>query len=59
MVKLFVVLAFALLIVIFAPLASIWSMNTLFGLNIAYTFDTWMASFILGSIVSGGYFRKS
>jgi hypothetical protein len=29
------------------PLATIWSLNTLFGFKIAYTFWTWLACWIL------------
>lgn len=59
MIKILVVIAFALLILIFAPFASIWSLNTLFALSIEYTFDTWAAALILGSVVGGGFIRKS
>ena len=41
----FVAIAFAL--IIFAPLAVIWALNTLFGLGIAYTFTNWVAMVIL------------
>ena len=34
-------------LIIFAPLAVIWSLNTLFGLGIAYTFTNWLAMVIL------------
>ncbi len=41
---------FALLLVliylIFGPILFIWSLNTLFNMNILYTFDTWIASYI-------------
>lgn len=39
--------------IIFGPFLNIWAINTLFGLGIAYTFKTWMASIILGAIVGG------
>ena len=29
------------------PLLTIWSLNTLFGLKIAYTIWTWLAAFVL------------
>jgi hypothetical protein len=32
------------------PLVAVWALNTLFGLHIAYTFETWIASLILISI---------
>ena len=34
-------------LVIFMPLAVIWSLNTLFGMGIAYTFTNWVAMVIL------------
>ncbi len=40
-------------IIVFGPLCTIWAFNTLFSLSIAYTFETWIASIILTSIVSG------
>lgn len=39
-------------IVIGGPLATIWSLNTLFGLTIAYTFKTWLAALFLGGLMS-------
>lgn len=36
------------------PLITIWSLNTLFTLNIAYNFWTWLATICLG-----GYFYNS
>lgn len=37
----------AVLLVIFGPLAIIWSLNTLFALAIPYTFWTWLAVVVL------------
>lgn len=34
-------------LVIFWPLVMIWSINTLFGLGIPYTFWTWLAMLVL------------
>ena len=53
MVRIVALIAFALLVIWLAPLASIWSVNTLFGTTIPFTFDTWCAALILGSVVSG------
>jgi 5-bromo-4-chloroindolyl phosphate hydrolysis protein len=39
-----------LVIVIFAPLVSIWSINTIFNLNIVYSLSTWFASFWISAI---------
>jgi hypothetical protein len=41
-------------LVILSPLITIWSLNTLFGLAIAYTFETWAAAGVLSAVVSGG-----
>lgn len=39
--------------IIFVPLALIWSLNTLFGLTIPWTFKTWFAALVLGAVASG------
>jgi len=38
-----------ILLIIFMPFAIIWAVNTLFGLGIAYTFWTWLATVILSA----------
>jgi hypothetical protein len=56
-----VVAIFALLVavVVFAPLALIWAINTLFVTNIPYTLTTWAASLIISSIFgANGVKRK-
>ena len=54
MSKIFLILAFALFMVFIGPIATIWSLNTLFpSLGIPITFDTWAAALILGGLVSG------
>ena len=46
-------LVFMLLIAIVVPIATIWSLNTLFPvLAIPYTFETWLATAILGSVIA-------
>jgi hypothetical protein len=49
--KLIIIMLVAI-VIFFAPLISIWALNTLFSLGIAYTFKTWLAALVLGSIVS-------
>jgi len=49
LVTLFVLLVLA--VVIFAPLVFIWAINTLFSLQIAYTFINWFAAFVLLTLV--------
>ena len=46
-------LAFALISIV--PILIIWSLNTLFGLGIAYTIKTWLATLILtGTLAAAG-----
>lgn len=48
--KLYGLLALALLVVLLLmPFAFIWSLNTLFGLSIAYTWKTYLAGAIIGA----------
>jgi hypothetical protein len=56
MLKIVLIVIFVGLVIWLAPLASIWSINTLFGTTIPFTFDTWAASLILGGVVSGQSF---
>lgn len=52
--KLVFLLAFAVFMIIIGPIATIWSLNTLFPvLNIELDFDTWVAALVLGAVVSG------
>lgn len=54
MTKVLIILALAIAVIVFGPLASLWALNTLFpALAIPYTLDTWMASFLLGALISG------
>jgi hypothetical protein len=54
MTKVFVLIAFVILLIVLAPIATIWSLNTLFpALSIPYTFDTWASALILGGVVGG------
>lgn len=48
------ILVVALLALIFAvPFINIWAINTLFGLGIAYTWQTWLASLIVTGLIRG------
>jgi hypothetical protein len=54
MSKILVILLFAVALVVLMPVATIWSLNTLFpALAIPLTFDTWCAALILGGVVGG------
>lgn len=47
----FLIIVIAVLLVIFGPFATIWSLNTLFPvLAIPYTFDTWLAIVVVASL---------
>ena len=44
-----------LALVVFGPLFTIWSLNTLFPiLQIAYSLETWAAAAILTAVLNGG-----
>ena len=52
--KLLLMVALVFFLIIIGPIATIWSLNTLFPvLNIPLTLDTWMAAFLLSAVVSG------
>jgi len=54
MTKVLFLIVFGMLLIVLAPIATIWSLNTLFpGLAIPMTVDTWMASLVLGGVVGG------
>ena len=54
MTKVLFVVALLFLVVVIMPLAAIWSLNTLFpALAIPTTFETWVATVILGGVVGG------
>lgn len=38
-------------LIVLGPLATIWALNTLFTLSIGYTLETWLAVFILQSLI--------
>ncbi len=38
-------------LIIIGPLLSIWALNTLFNLGIAYNFYTWLAALLLGAAI--------
>ena len=39
-------------VIVFGPLLSIWTLNTLFGLGIEYNLATWAASLMLTSFLA-------
>ena len=57
--KLFLGLALVVLVLALAPLATLWSLNTLFPvLAIPYTWETWAATTILFGGLFGGSIRR-
>jgi hypothetical protein len=52
--KILIMIGIVLAVAIIMPIATIWSLNTLFPvLAIPLTFDTWLAAIILGGVVGG------
>lgn len=58
--KLLLIIVLAIAAIILGPIATIWSLNTLFpALAIPYTFETWAAALILfGSVVKANFGSK-
>ena len=54
LIKVILLVLLLAVIITFAPLATIWSLNLLFGLTIAYDFWTWLAMVWLTSVTFGG-----
>lgn len=44
------ILVIIALAIVLSPLGTIWMLNTLFGLGLAYTFKTWLAALILNGM---------
>jgi hypothetical protein len=54
MTKILLIVALIVFVVIIGPIATIWSLNTLFpSLAIPMSLDTWMAVFVLGAVIRG------
>jgi hypothetical protein len=55
----FTIFIIMVLFVILGPIATIWSLNTLFPLlHIPYTLDTWCAVVILGGVFKTSFVKK-
>jgi cyanate permease len=59
MIKIAIWIAVIVILVAIGPLLTIWSLNTLFGLSIAYTFWTWLAVVFLGMFFNARIGQKS
>jgi hypothetical protein len=54
LVKLIFGITLIIIVVVFGPIAGIWSLNTLFPvLHIPYTLETWCAFFLLFGSITG------
>ena len=52
--KIVLFVALLVLVVVFGPIVTIWSLNTLFpALAIPYSLQTWSAVIILGGVLGG------
>jgi hypothetical protein len=57
--KLILLGALLIAIIVFGPFFTIWALNTLFPvLAIPYTFETWAATIILGSVFKTNIIKK-
>lgn len=53
-IKLILAIALIVFLIVIGPLATIWSLNTLFpALAIGYTIETWFAVVLLGAAIKG------
>jgi hypothetical protein len=59
MIKIVALAVLLVVALIIGPLVTIWSLNTLFGLGIAYTFWTWLAVIFLGMFLNAKIGQKS
>jgi len=53
MLPILLILVAVIAMIVGGPLLTIWSLNTLFGLGIAFTYHTWLAALWLGTVVGG------
>lgn len=53
-IKLLLGIVLLIAVIVFGPIAGIWSLNTLFPvLTIPYTLETWLAFFLLFGSITG------
>ena len=53
--KLFALILAVIFVIIFWPLVTIWAVNTLFGLGIAYTIWNWLAVLWLALVLTTAF----
>lgn len=51
MLKILLIVLAIIVLVLAGPLLVIWMLNTLFGLGLTYTAETWLAALLLGMLV--------
>jgi hypothetical protein len=54
LIGILVVCVFVAVLFIAWPVAVIWSLNTLFGLGIAFTVKTWLAAVVVMAVCAAG-----
>jgi hypothetical protein len=59
MIKIVGLVLLIAVLVLIGPFVTIWALNTLFGLGIAYTFWTWVAIVWLGLVLQTKIGKKS
>jgi len=59
MIKMLAIVVFIVLLVLIGPFVTIWSLNTLFGLGIAYNLWTWLAMIWIGMALNTKIGQKS
>ena len=59
MIKIVGLVVFVVLLIAVGPFISIWALNTLFGLGIAYNFWTWLAMIWVGIFLNARIGQKS
>ena len=59
MIKLTLLFLLVVVLLTLIPIGFIWSINTLFGLTIAYSCKTWLAAFVLWAIFPRGIAKGS
>lgn len=50
-----ILLLVALFFIVVGPFIIIWAINTLFSLNIEYSWVNWLCVLILNAVLNGGY----
>ena len=57
--KYFIIIAVAILAIIFGPFLTIWALNTLFHTNIEYALETWAAVIVIHASIRGLLYKEN